>query len=153
MARIPRQVSRQVIPSGRVGDVSVPFDIADVGAEVEARGLGALGEGVSRFGQSLNTIQLEQNRIEDNRAVAEGISAYNNIINTFNESLPSLDPKDYNTEFEKLKPQIEGLAQGLSRNATEALNNRFEIWNETNRSKTAILSVKASSAFVLRPVK
>lgn len=152
MPPIPKQVSRRITPSGRVGDVAIPFDIADVGAEVEARGLGALGASISRFGQSLNVIQLEQNKIEDNRAVAEGISKYNNVINTFNESLPSLDPKEYNMEFEKLKPQIEGLTEGLSRNATEALNNRFEIWNEANRSKTAILSVRASAALAKQEI-
>ena len=152
MTTIPKQISRKVIPSGRVGAVPIPTDIADTGAGIEAQGLGALGGGISNLSQSMSKIKVQQNKIEDNRSVAKGISSYNNIINEFNERLPSLDPKDYSTEFEKLAPQINGITNGLSESATEALNNRFEIWHETNRSKTAILSVKASSVLAKQEI-
>lgn len=62
MPRIPK-ARRQRIPSGRVGGVPTPMDIADTGEGIEARGLGALGRGVGALGQSL--FQIEQ---------AEGIS-------------------------------------------------------------------------------
>lgn len=62
MAKIPFR-TRRITPSGRVGDVFIPSDIADIGQGIEARGLAALGRGVSDLGRAL--FQIEQ---------AEGIS-------------------------------------------------------------------------------
>ena len=105
MPPIPKQVSRQVIPSGRVGDVSVPFDIADVGAEVEARGLGALGAGVSQLGQAL--FKIEE---------AEGISQASTARGQADARMRQLEadlkfnnnPETYQSEFDKALTDIEG---------------------------------------------
>ncbi len=96
MAKIPKQVSKKVTPSGRVGDVSIPFDIADTGAGIEARGLGALGRGIGALGEALF-------RIEE----AEGISQFATARNLANVDVQAFelaqqtnaDPSSYQGNF------------------------------------------------------
>ncbi len=145
MADIPTRV-RQVTPSGRVAGAVIPFDIADTGQGIEAQGLAGLGRGLDFLGESAFKIAQQAKKVDDNKAVANGIAEYNNIINTFNESLPTTSPDEYMAEFGKLDGQIKGITEGLSPEATSALENKFEIWNEANRASTAILAIKQSAS-------
>ncbi len=96
MAKIPRQVSRRVTPSGRVGDVPVSFDIADTGAEIEARGLGALGQGVGNLGQALGEIKLREQTADDLLAsdnISLAVQGAKDKFAQFKEDSP--DPKTW----------------------------------------------------------
>ena len=146
MARVPRQVARQVIPSGRVAGAVIPTSLSDVGQGIEAQGLAGLGRGIGDFSESVFQIGQKVKRLDDNQDVATGIAEYNNIINTFNETLPTLSPDDYMAKFAELEPDIQGITEGLSKEAASALDNKFVIWNEANRASTAALAIKQKAS-------
>ncbi len=96
MAKIPRQVSRQITPSGRTGGVITPSDIADTGAGVEARGLGALGGGISDISQAFSQIKVRENQADDLLAsdnITNAIKNTNNRIGLAKKQSP--DPKTW----------------------------------------------------------
>lgn len=105
MANIPRQVARNIIPSGRTGGVPIPSDIADTGAGIEAQGLGALGAGVSNLGQAM--FQIEQ---------AEGVSQASTAKGQSDARMRQLqadlkfnnDPTTYQAELDKAESDIQG---------------------------------------------
>lgn len=68
MARVPRQVARQVIPSGRVAGAVIPTSIADVGQGIETRGLAGLGRGVEDLGVALGKIAFAEGTSEASTA-------------------------------------------------------------------------------------
>ena len=106
MPPIPKQISRQVLPSGRVGDVPIPSDIADTGAGIEAQGLGALGAGVSNLAQAM--FKIEE---------VEGISQASTARGQANARMRQLeaelkfnnDPTTYQAELDKALQDIQGL--------------------------------------------
>ena len=105
MAKIPRQVSRQVIPSGRVAGAIIPTGIADVGQGIEARGLGALGVGVGDLGQALQQIALADGKSE--ASTARGLA--DSEIRLLQESLKANnDPKTFDDELTKSLETIQG---------------------------------------------
>jgi len=120
MARIPRRISRRVTPSGRVGGVPIPFDIADTGAEIEARGLGALGRGIGTLGEAL--FKIEQ---------AEGISQFATARNLANADIQAfelaqktnVDPDSYQDRFTEA---FEGMNVHRPKNLTGA--KRYDEW-------------------------
>lgn len=152
MVDVPRQIGRQVIPSGRVAGAVIPSGIADVGQGIEAQGLAELGRGIGALSESIFQIGKQVKQVDDNKAVANGIAEYNNIINTFNESLPTLSPDSYMEEFGKLDDSIKGITEGLSPEATSALENRFVIWNESNRASTATLAIKQKASLAKQEI-
>ncbi len=96
MANVPRQISREVIPSGRVAGAPIPFDIADTGERIEARGLGQLGAGVSQLGQIAS-------RIEEAEGASQASTAKGQIDNSFRlfqaELKDNNDPTTYKNKF------------------------------------------------------
>ncbi len=104
MPRIPKG-RRQRIPSGRVGGVPTPMDIADTGAGIEARGLGALGRGVGDLGQALFKIEeaegISQASTAKGQAEAE-MRLLEGRLRTNN------DPTTYQAELEKSLETISG---------------------------------------------
>jgi hypothetical protein len=134
MARIPRQISRQVLPSGRVGDVPIPSDIADTGAGIEARGLGALGRGIGALGQDLFKIEQIKQRERDNASIADAISAENKLVNDEvnkikNTVYASVD--EINADRERLSTAISDhrdlVSAGMSERASGIFVNRSKI--------------------------
>jgi hypothetical protein len=99
------------------------------------RGLESLGTSLEKVGQQLGDIRV-------NREVAQGITDYNRIINDFNLSLAGKSPDEYMPAFEALKPEIEGIVDGMTMKAGEILKNRFTVLHESNRASTAIQAMK-----------
>lgn len=112
------------------------------------------GEGVAgaAIGQALLKVGAHFKKINDNRQVAEGIAEYNELINRHNESLANKNPSEYAASFETLRPQIEAITKNKSGTAREILNNKFAIWNESNRASTALLAVRAESALAKQEI-
>ena len=69
MAKIPRQVARRVIPSGRVAGAFIPTSLADVGQGIEAQGLANIGRGISGLGITLGELARRKQVAEDSLAV------------------------------------------------------------------------------------
>ncbi len=65
MAKIPRQVSRQVIPSGRVAGAIIPSGIADTGQGIEAQGLADLGGAIADTGGVIAELALRDRKAND----------------------------------------------------------------------------------------
>lgn len=99
MPPIPKQVSRRVTPSGRVGDVAVPFDIADTGAGIEARGLGALGVGIGNLTQAISQIKQVEGESQANTASVQADSRMQVLME---ELRSNNDPDTYETEKGKV---------------------------------------------------
>ncbi len=91
MPPIPRLISRRITPSGRVGDLPIPSDIADVG--IEGRGLAALGRGVSNLGVALSQIQQDQQRLIDFEADSKALALISSTNNQINAELLETDNK------------------------------------------------------------
>jgi hypothetical protein len=123
---------------GTSGGVRGRIDF-DVGEQELWQQMGNLGAAIGKIGQAFQDVR-------DNRDIAKGIADYNNIINEYNESLPGKDPKDYERGFTELKPRIDAITADMSGRAKQDLTNRFAIWNETNRAKISLLSMKATAA-------
>lgn len=64
MVQVPT-FRRRLTPSARVGGVEIPTDIADFGAAAEAKGLVALGRGISFAGNVLLRLDTEQKQLLD----------------------------------------------------------------------------------------
>lgn len=90
--------------------------------------------------------------VEDNRDVAEGIAEYNNIINTYNESLATKDPSEYVSGFNELQGSISKVTEGMSAEAANVLKNKTVIWNEVNRASLATLAIKQTASFAKQEI-
>jgi len=103
MGNIPHNVGRKVMPSGRVGDVPVPYDIADTGAGIEAQGTANLGKGISDLGEALYKI-----------GQVEGVSQADTARGQANARMKQLeadlkynnDPDTYRDELDKAMTDI-----------------------------------------------
>lgn len=96
MARIPRQVSRLVTPSGRTGGVAIPSTIIDTSAGIEAQGLSALASGVSDLAQAMSQIKIRENNADDLLA-ADNVAAsiQRTKDNIEQDKIDSPDPKTW----------------------------------------------------------
>lgn len=92
MAKIPRQVSRKALPSGRTGGVPIPSSIIDTSAGIEASGLTALGRGVGQLGSILDELKTREDRNEDIIAAAEIGRLQNSAENVYRQMV--FDNKD-----------------------------------------------------------
>jgi hypothetical protein len=97
-------------------------------------------------GQIVGELGAKLKQARDNSDVARGTAEYNNTINAFNETLPTLDPDEYVAEYSKLEERINKIPEGMSSDATQQLKNKFLVWNEVNRASTATLAIKQKSA-------
>lgn len=133
MATIKQFTSTQTItePLVQAGPGLIPKEVS---------GLGTLGADITKLGQKFK-------KVEDNRDVAEGIANYNNLINTYNETLPTKDPSEYVSGFNALQGNISKLTEGMSAEAANVLRNKTVIWNEVNRASLATLAIKQTAAF------
>lgn len=106
MARVPRQVARRVIPSGRVAGAVIPTSLADVGQGIEARGLADIGRGVEDLGVALGKIAFAEGTSQ--ASTARGLAGTE--IKLLNTSLDSNnDPKTYDDELDKAIERIRAL--------------------------------------------
>lgn len=108
MPRIPR-ARRRRIPSGQVGEVPTPMDIADVGAGLEAKGLGALGRGLGDLGQFLFRIQQDQQRLIDFEADSRAsalMTTTNDQINTELLATPNTKEEGQPSAYEQVAARI-----------------------------------------------
>lgn len=64
MAKIPT-LTRRITPSGKVGGVTIPSDIADVGQGIEARGLELLGRSITDIGDLLFELSERERKADD----------------------------------------------------------------------------------------
>ena len=101
MAKIPRQASRQVIPSGRVG--GVPQQFFDSGEGIEARGLGALGRGIGNLANVVSEIDRRNKANDDiiasDRAGQERVAAQAELKSFMDENR---DPSLWAAEAQRL---------------------------------------------------
>ena len=103
MARVPRQVARREIPSGRVAGAVIPTSLSDVGQGIEAQGLGDIGRGVSSLGVALGKIAFAEGTSE--ASTARGLAATE--IKLLDIALDANnDPKTYDAELDKVLEEI-----------------------------------------------
>ncbi len=103
MAKIPRQVARREIPSGRVAGAFIPTSLADVGQGIEAQGLGDIGRGVSGLGVALGKIAFAEGTSEASTArglAGTEIKLLDIALDTNN------DPKTYDAELDEVLERI-----------------------------------------------
>ena len=105
MARVPRQVARQVIPSGRVAGAFIPMSLADVGQGIEAQGLANLGEGLDDLGQAFGKIAFAAGTSQASTSRGLGESEIR-LLKSRLQRNP--DPATYNDELEKSIETIKG---------------------------------------------
>lgn len=121
MAKIPTLI-RRITPSARVGGVEIPTDIADVGQGIEARGLAALGKGISGLAGAIAQI-----------AEAEGVSQASTMMGQANSKMRLLqtelknnnNPDTYEAEFDRILEEIKGLTP-MSNIGAKIFNTRLE---------------------------
>lgn len=105
MARIPT-FTRRVLPSGRVGGVEIPTDIADIGEGIEAQGLAALGKGISGLGDALARINLAEGVSQASTAIRQAGAEFKLLEENLKDNN---DTDTYQPEFEKFLQIVEGL--------------------------------------------
>ena len=110
------------------------------------------GTGQELIGQAVTQLGTKIKSIADNRSFANGVAEYNNIINTYNESLGDKSPDEYLEGFQELETQINDITKGMSREASEALRNKFTVWNEVNRAGIATLVIRQNVALAKQEI-
>ncbi len=106
MAKIPRQVARREIPSGRVVGAIIPTSLADVGQGIEAQGLADIGRGVGDLGQALGKIAFA----EGSSQADEAIGLANSRIKLLGTELSTISDTDqYDAKFEEALAEIADL--------------------------------------------
>ncbi len=107
--------TRRTIPSGRVGGVQIPSDIADTGQGIEARGLSILGRSITDIGNLLFELSERERKADDllasdNAGIARQSAADNYIVFKGKNKDPKLWSEaakrfrdDADTAFEKLE--------------------------------------------------
>lgn len=71
MPEIPRY-SREVMPSGRVSAVPIPFDVANTGQGQIGAGLADLGQGIMKLGSVLAELEIRKQEIRIDREYTKG---------------------------------------------------------------------------------
>ena len=105
MAKIPQQVARREIPSGRVAGAFIPTSLADVGQGIEAQGLADIGRGVSGLGVALGKIAFAEGTSE--ASTARGL-AESEIRLLESRLQRNPDPATYNDELASSLETIKG---------------------------------------------
>ncbi len=130
-----------------VGKAPLPVSAADVGA-------GAVGAGLERVGVSISKLGSALLQIKTAEDVAEGMAEYNKAINDYNISLKDKEPEDYLETNEagelvlpsELSDRIARIHEGKTGPASRNLQNKFKVWNESNRASIGILAIRDKSA-------
>lgn len=146
MPRVTRRV-----PLGQTAvtanlDVSTGKLSSRVPGSATAQATQELSRAVQQAGATVTLLNQKAQDVRNNRDTAKGIASYNNIVNTYNESLVGRQTDDYVSGFEELKPQIDQITDGMSPKASAHLQNRFEVFNEANRNSLAIKAIKQETA-------
>ncbi len=147
MARIPKRISRQVLPSGRVGDVPIPFDIADTGAGIEAQGLGALGGGLTNLGKTLDEIRTREQRADDvltSDNVSFTIQSAKDKFAAFKESSP--DPKTWTEGSRTIWDDASSVASKLVFNDKDIGERVLFNFRAEQQHSSAIAGIQAADA-------
>lgn len=127
MPRIPSH-KRQRVPSGRVGGVPIPSDIADVGARTRARGLADLGRGIGNLGKHLFQVAEETAKVRSETQYLEGASIWERQHTKFLTDLArDQDFESYGAKYEafatSLRDELLSDKRGFTKDARRYLQN------------------------------
>lgn len=92
---------------------------------------------IAQLTSSITKVLAEFQKIDDNRDTAKGLVQYNQLMTEHEKSLIGKDPEEYMKSLESLRPQINNITKGMSRNVRENLRNRFTLEYEADRARTA----------------
>ena len=130
MAKIPRQVSRQVIPSGRVAGAIIPSGIADTGQGIEAQGLADLGGAIADTGGVIAELALRDRKANDlKQASVDAIDRQNSRLAI--EEWKNQNPLDQHTAENFSKVWDQNSQFDPSKYLNDDIREQAEITNAT----------------------